>query len=65
MTTKHTKDTKMWIVIKRNYHGIERKLNIRWVVVREGELRGVCECWDPADAERIASALNGFQGLEK
>ena len=54
----------MWIYTKRNYHGgekLERSfpwVGIRWVVHREGELRGVCECWDEESAERICAALN-------
>lgn len=52
-----------WIAVERNYHGTESKLTIRWVVIRDGALRGVCECWDPESAELIASALNALSGV--
>ena len=48
-----------WKATKRNYHGEEAAGMIRWVVHREGETRGICECWDAEQAEMVSLALNG------
>jgi hypothetical protein len=59
----------MWTVTRRNYHGVEKMesafpwVGIRWVVVREGETRGICECWSAEEAEQVAAALNASDGV--
>jgi len=48
----------MWIVKKRSDWQPNGDCLTRHIVGLEGSLRGICECWDAADAERIAAALN-------
>jgi len=52
-----------WVAVRRNYHGEEAGCLIRWVVHREGELRGICECWDEESAKRIADLLDYDQEM--
>jgi len=45
-----------WKITKRN-DWKDGSCTTRWVVHKEGEERGICECWNEGDAERIAAAL--------
>jgi hypothetical protein len=51
----------MWKAVeytdKRTYHGAD-EVHRPWIVIREGETRGICECWEQRDAEMIADAMN-------
>jgi hypothetical protein len=49
-----------FIVVLRNDWRSGRCIK-RWIVGPEGDLRGICECWDEASAYRIADALNAAQ----
>jgi hypothetical protein len=46
-----------WRVTKQKSHA-DGIVLVRWIVHRPGELRGICECWEESDAQRIAVALN-------
>jgi hypothetical protein len=50
-------EMKKWIVSKRS-DWVDGACTNRWIVHREGDLRGICECWEEGDAARIAGALN-------
>jgi hypothetical protein len=65
LTAKERKERKgdfmAWVAVKRKYHGAD-EIHRPWIVMRAGALRGVCECWEEADAEMIAAALNRARG---
>jgi hypothetical protein len=47
----------MWKAVKRSYHGAD-EVHRPWIVIQEGETRGICECWKQRHAEIIADAMN-------
>ena len=54
----------MWMVTKRNYHGEEPQIDTRWIVHKDGELKGICECFEQSAAEFIAYSLNAQEDGE-
>lgn len=50
-----------WKAVKRTYHGADEAFR-PWIVMREGDTRGICDCWDEAGALQIADALNLMDG---
>ena len=60
----------MWKAVKRTYYGAD-EVHRSWIVIQEGETRGICECGEEDHAKCIAMAMNcwnqlgfGFQPLE-
>lgn len=51
-----------WIAVKRSYHGAD-EVHRPWIVMQEGQTRGICECWDEDAAKGIAGALNCYETL--